>query len=735
MKTKFLLVFCVLLINTLLFAHDFKKDGIYYNFLGGDSIEVTGYENYSNSYSGNVTIPEKVEYNDTIYRVTTIGNSAFYYCSNLTSITIPNTITTIGKLAFYKCRSLKSVVIPNSVTTIGEEVFSLCDDLVSIILSNNIVTISDKAFSSCTKLKSITIPNSVAIIGNSAFLNCSNLTSIVIPHSVTSIGSSAFHSCSTLTSITIPNSVIYIDCYAFAGCSKLENISVESDNPIYHSAGNCIIETASKILHTGCNNSLIPIDGSITAIGDGAFSNCTNIKSITLPNDITTIGKNAFYKCSNLESITIPNSVITINDGAFADCTNLITITLPNSITTIGRATFSGCYNLSSMTIPDNITQISQKLFDGCSNLSSITLGKSITRIGSYAFYRCTNLTSIIIPNSVVSIDHNAFDGCSKLSTITIPNSVTTIDDCAFSSCSSLSSITIPQSVISIGERVFYLCSNLQYNNFGNAKYLGNPENPYHALITYIDESITSCTINSKSITIAGGAFRGCRSLTSINIPKSVMMIGDAICAACPNIETITVVTDNPNYHSVTNCLIETATKRLHTGCKNSVIPTDGTVTSINNEAFSICKNLKSISIPNCITTIGNKAFLWCYGLTTITIGHSVTEIGSQAFEDCYSLNEIICRATIPPTITDFTFYQVDHSIPLYVPEESIETYKTAMYWNEFTNIQGIPESITEISNIKSTDTTLTHKIIQNGTIYILKPSGEKYTIDGIRVM
>ncbi len=278
--------------------------------------------------------------------------------------------------------------------------------------------IRDSAFAYCTSLTSITIPNGLTEIGDSAFAGCTDLSSITIPDGVTAIGESAFAGCTGLSSIMISDSVTEIGWNVLLGCTGLTSITVVEGNPVYHSAGNCLIETEGKVLVLGCQNSVIPSDGSVTSIGESAFIGCTSLTSITIPNGMTSIGWGAFEGCTSLTSITIPNGVTAIGAGAFADCIGLTSITIPNSVTTIGNSAFEGCAGLSSITIPNSVTAIGKWTFDGCTGLSSITIPDGVTAIGESAFSGCESLTSIIIPESVTSIGEDAFINCNSLTDI-----------------------------------------------------------------------------------------------------------------------------------------------------------------------------------------------------------------------------------------------------------------------------------------------------------------------------
>ncbi len=292
------------------------------------------------------------------------------------------------------------------------------DLIQSVSLPQGLTTIGYSAFSGCRNLASIVIPGSVTHIGEGAFSGCGGLTSITIPNSVTTIGEDAFFECLGLTSLTLSNSITIIGEGAFAGCDGLTQIIVNAGNLVYHSSGNCLIETKSKTLIQGCKTSTIPADGSVTVIGDEAFFECTGLTSVTIPNRVTTIGDSAFYGCSGLTSLTIPSSITTIGKAAFRTCDGLTSVIIPNSVTTIGEDVFSWCTGLTSVTIPNSVTAIGEGAFSWCRGLTSVTISSSVTTIGKYAFYYCDSLTSVTIPGSITTIGDGAFQACRNLKTV-----------------------------------------------------------------------------------------------------------------------------------------------------------------------------------------------------------------------------------------------------------------------------------------------------------------------------
>ena len=311
MKKLLLFLFTLLFLPMVANADSYgvKIDGICYNLRDYNHTAEVTYSTDS-KYSGDVVIPATVTFNDNQYSVTSIGESAFYWCTGLTSVTIPNSVTSIGNNAFSGCTGLTSITIPNSVTTIGSG-----------------------AFSECTGLTSITIPNSVTTIGYNAFYRCG-------------VTKENFNNQSNIT----PSGLIVCD------------VRTES--------GFCIKDNA-LVKYLGKERT-ITIPNSVTSIGEYAFFGCSELTSITIPNSVTTIGSSAFYGCTGLTSITIPNSVTTIGNWAFNGCRGLTSITIPNSVTNIGDWAFYGCSGLTSITIPNSVTNIGDYAFYYCKNLKTV---------------------------------------------------------------------------------------------------------------------------------------------------------------------------------------------------------------------------------------------------------------------------------------------------------------------------------------------------------------------------
>ena len=488
------------------------------------------------------------------YSVTTIGDGAFYDCSSLTSVVIPNSVTTIGDHAFSGCNNLTSVVIPNSVTTIGSFAFYRCSSLTSVVIPNSVTTIGDHAFSGCNNLTSVVIPNSVTTIGSFAFFGCNNLTIYCEATSQPSGWDSSWN-WNVSWSSSLPVVWGYVDSsttteYEYAVCKDEEGNEYITLVRYIGSSTEVIIP--EFIEHKGEN---IPV----TTIGDYAFSGCGSLTSVVIPSSVTTIGYCAFYGCNNLTSIAIPNSVTTIGDGAFSGCSSLTSVVIPSSVTTIGNGAFNNCINLTSVVIPSSVTTIGYNAFNRCSNLTSVVIPNSVTTIGDYAFSGCSSLTSVVIPSSVTTIGYSAFSDCNNLTIYCEATSQPSGWDSSWNwNVSWSSSLPVVWGYVDSSTTTEYeyaVCKDEEGNEYITlVRYIGSSTE------VIIPEFIEHKGENIPVTTIGDYAFHGCNNLTSVVIPNSVTTIGDY--------------------------------------------------------AFSGCSSLTSVVIPSSVTTIGYSAFSDCNNLT-----------------------------------------------------------------------------------------------------------------------
>ncbi len=615
-----------------------------------------------------------------------IDTDAFKGCSNLTSITIPDSVTSIGDWAFYNCSSLTSVTIGNGVKEIGSSAFYNCTGLTSVIIPDSVTTIKGYAFQKCTDLTSVIIGKGVTFIGNYAFDNCTGLTSVTIGNGVTTIGDSAFYGCSSLTTVNYKGTQDEWGGISIgSGNSKLANVNyysfkVTSEDDVSDAISKLTEGGSYTIIVTGAienttisaintalsgSNAKVNLDLShienLTKLPNFAFSGCSSLTSVTIGGDnVTSIGGSAFAGCSNLTSVTIGDNVTSIGGSAFQYCSSLTSVTIGNGVTTIDPRAFQYCSSLTSVTIPAGVTTIDFYAFNGCSSLTKfivnegneyfstsddgtilynkdkttliaypsatgvVTIPAGVTKIDRYAFDNCSSLTSVTIPAGVTTIGDSAFQNCSSLTSVTIPAGVTTIGDNAFRNCTGLTSVIIPDSVTTIGSNAFDGCSSLE-----------------------------SVTIGDKVESIGVSAFNGCGKLATVNYKgteeewnqKIINGIGSGngkLTGATINYNAITVTSDN----------VSTKISNLSAGGSYTIIVTEeitsNTISAINTAlSGSKAKVNLDLSGTTGLTDIGVSAFFGCIGLTSVTIPAGVTSIGNHAFNAC-SLKSVI----IPDSVT-----------------------------------------------------------------------------------
>ena len=548
---KILFVLLMMVASTVsMVADDFEVDGIYYNLLNSGEVTVTNHTDYFfndegivepviTHYSGDVVIPETVNYRGATYMVTRIDNWAFNGCTELTS-----------------------VVIPNSVTYISDSAFENCSGLTSVTMGNSVTVIKDYAFRGCSGLEgTLEIPDSVTNLGGYAFDGCWRIEEVVIGSGMVRMQGYyiSFRGCSGVKTMTIlAETPPYIadgsyNSYSYAsyffgssGLSSLETIWVpEGTYSAYVNAYGSSLQQRTRIRETGSEDFIIE-NGVLTAyvgddtvvtvpegvkeIGASAFRNNSALESVEFPEGLEKIGANAFQNCTGLKgALELPESLTEIGGYAFYGCSGLAgALTIPAGVATVGNNAFYNCSGFTSLSLPEGLTGIGSYAFYGCTGLKgALAIPSGITAISTYAFYNCSGFTSLSLPEGLTGIGSSAFYGCTGLKgALAIPSGTTAISTYAFYNCSGLTSLSLPESLSSIGAYAFYGCSGLS----------GTLEIP---------AGVTA---------VSGSAFRNCSRIEEVILGSGVKYLyanpyRDGICfGGCSSVKTMTILAETPPY-------------------------------------------------------------------------------------------------------------------------------------------------------------------------------------------
>lgn len=554
-----------------------------------------------------------------------IGDGAFYYALALRSVTFNEGLENICREAFYGCSSLKEIIIPDSVTSISRYsvtsagstssnyyTFAYCTSLERVVLGSNVTKIGKYAFYGCSSLKEIEWGGVTALYGY-AFAAC-GFEELTLPEQITSFNTYAFAdnvnlkkvyyyssvsqnylfaNCTSLETVAIKTDQAFtFSSTTFSGCTSLAAFYVDENNASFTVIDNFLVRTdtmeATAIPGILLTQEVVTIPEGITTF-PAVFQNDTALKTVYLPSTITSLPSSAFSNCSSLENvifadncaltslptytfrncsaltkISLPDNLETLGNYVFYGCTALTEVEFPNSILSIGNYVFSGCTALAEIEFPDSLLSIGNYVFQNCSSLKKVYFSENHASIGSYAFDKCSSLTEVKLPESLTSIGSNAFSGCTSLEVINLPDNFSSISDYAFSQCTSLKEIDFPENVVSIGKYTFQQCSSLQ-----------------------------NISISEGLVSIGNYAFYQCSSLNEISLPDSVNSIGTGAFKDCVELKSLKLPASLTNVPAsiISDTLIERIT-----------IP--ASVTSINTTAFS-----KAYKLREFIVEEGNENF------------------------------------------------------------------------------------------------------------------------------
>ena len=673
-----------------MYAQSFTVDNLNYSMNDdGASVTVTGHVD-GTSATGELVIPESVEFYGTLYPVTAIGEYAFQSCYSLTGdLVIPNSVITIGNYAFSDCSGLNgSLTLGNSVQTIGYSAFDYCFSLNG----------------------SLTLGNSVQTIGGYAFRNCGFTGLLTIPENTTYIGGAAFENCNGFTSLNYNAINCYIEWGWLSNCTSLSTLSI-GDN--VHVIPKNFLKGRS--IFTG----ELVIPNSVTSIGSSAFENCSGFTgSLNIPSSVTTIKNSAFNGCSGFTgSLIIGNSVSSIGENAFNGCSGFTgSLTIPNAVTIIGNSAFSNCSGFSGMlTLGAFLSEIGNNAFFGaCGGFTSFSLQSAVPpTVGTNAFLSVNTEIPVYVPCG----SSDAYQNASGWNVFT---NIQETDLCQW--------VIAATAIPAIGGTV---SGGGIFEQGQTCTLTATPIGDFE-FYSWTENGLLVSTEAEYTFTVTGNR----RLIAHFKTSNSINFADPNVEAVCVanwdfdgdgflSYDEAAAVTDlswtfycNENINSFDELQYFTGLTTIYYAfykCFNltSIIIPEGVVT-IGEYAFYSCGLRGELTLPESLELIGEYAFYGCDGISTVNynaincqttnyadeypvfsdcaftllnIGENVQSIPNFVFKRCFMITDMTVAAVNPPTIYPGTFGMVSRNIPVSVPHGSGDAYSNAPYWEEFFNI------------------------------------------------